>query len=154
MVLSDHSVASYLSVSKVGSRVAGYFYLSSVTQSQISVVTKLSIPPERNTPLKPLPLSSSVLYALYTILKNDMVSMTETEIVSIFVNFQYFIPLRKTLEDFGDTQLSTLIWVDNECVVGIVTDTCKHEHSKPMNICFYWIRDRVKQDQFYIYLCR
>ena len=55
------------------------------------------------------------------------------------------------MEDLGHPQPPTPIQVDNECAVGIVTDTVEQKHTKSMDMRFYWVRDRVKQGQFYIY---
>ena len=151
MILRVHSDVSYLSVSKGRYRTAGYFFLSSAAQSQNSPTTKPSTIPDNKSPLEPLPPSNGAVHVLYTILKSIMTSATEAEIAAIFVNCQECIHLRNTLEDLGYPQPPTHIQVDNECAVGIVIDTVKQKRTKSMDMRFYWIRDRVKQGQFFIY---
>ncbi len=41
---------------------------------------------------------------------------------------------------------------DNSTASGIATDTVKQKRSKAVDMQFYWIRDRVRQGQFQIYL--
>ena len=41
--------------------------------------------------------------------------------------------------------------MDNTCAVGIINDNFRQRKSKFIDIPFYWIRDRVKQNQFRIF---
>lgn len=40
---------------------------------------------------------------------------------------------------------------DNACAAGIANKTVKQKRSKAMDMRFDWIRDRVKQGQFFVY---
>ena len=146
-----HSDASYLSVSKGRSRTAGYFYLFIAAQSQNSPITKPSTVPDNKSPLEPLSPSNSTVHVLCAILKSIITSETEAEIAAIFVNCHECIPLINTKDGLGYPHSPTPIQVDNKCAVGIVTDTVEQKHTKSMDMRFYWVRDRVKQGQFYIY---
>ena len=48
-------------------------------------------------------------------------------------------------------QPSTPVQVDNSTALGIATGTIKQRKSKAMDMRFYWIRDRRKQEQLNIY---
>ena len=51
----------------------------------------------------------------------------------------------------GHIQSPTPVQVNNNTVSGIVNNICKQIRSKAIDIRFYWIIDRIKQKQFYIY---
>ena len=51
----------------------------------------------------------------------------------------------------GHTQPPTPVQVDNSTALGIVNGTIKQRKSKEMDMRFYWIRDRINQDQFNIH---
>ena len=41
--------------------------------------------------------------------------------------------------------------VDNETAIGFLKGTMKQKHSKAIDMRFYWVKDRVKKNQFLIY---
>ena len=51
----------------------------------------------------------------------------------------------------GHSQPPTPVQVENSTALGISTGTIKQRKSKAMDMRFYWIRDRINQDQFNIY---
>jgi predicted transposase YdaD len=51
----------------------------------------------------------------------------------------------------GHPQAATPIQTDNACAAGIAHETVKQRRSKAIDMCFYWIRDRIKQCQFIIH---
>ena len=51
----------------------------------------------------------------------------------------------------GHYQPPTPVQVDNSTALGIATVTIKQRKSNAMDMRFYWIRDRINQDQFNIY---
>ena len=51
----------------------------------------------------------------------------------------------------GHPQPPTPMEVDNETVIGFLKITMKQKRSKANDMRFYWVRDRVKQNQFLIY---
>jgi hypothetical protein len=129
MILHVHSDASYLSETKARSRVGGYFFLGNGTV---------------NPPL------NGAIHVVCQILPNVMASAAEAEVGGLFVNGQTACPLRTTLEELGHPQPPTIIVTDNACAQGIANETVKQKRSKAIDMRFYWIRDRVKQNQFEI----
>jgi hypothetical protein len=133
-----HSDASYLNESKARSRNSGFFYLSDKP--------KLPIKPEDPTP----PLNASILVNS-KVIDAVMSSVQESETGSGFINAKDAIPMRTTLHEMGHPQGPTPIQFDNKCATGILTDTVVQRRSKAMDMRFYWLRDRVRQHQFYVH---
>jgi hypothetical protein len=129
MVLHIHSDASYLSEPQARSRVGGYFYLGDGSQ---------------NPPI------NGALQVTSQIMNNVLASAAEAEVGGLFINGQAACPLRTTLTELGHHQPPTIIVTDNECAQGIANDTVKQKRSKAIDMRFYWIRDRVAQNQFQI----
>ena len=51
----------------------------------------------------------------------------------------------------GHPQPPTPMEVDNETAIGFLKSTMKKKRSKAIDMRFYWVRDRVNQNQFLIY---
>jgi hypothetical protein len=51
----------------------------------------------------------------------------------------------------GYPQPATPIQTDNICASGIANDTVKQRRSKVIDMCFYWVKDRIKKGQFMVY---
>jgi hypothetical protein len=125
MILHIHSNASYLSVSNSRSRLGGLFFLG----------TKL---PEQYT------LNGSVLNVAY-VNKNVVASAAESQVGACFHNAQSGAPLRVTLTKLGHTQPMTPLRTDNSTAFGILSETIKQKRSKPMDMRYHWLTDRVRQ---------
>ena len=80
-----------------------------------------------------------------------MSSAAEAEIGAAYYNAQAACPFRQTLIDLGHPQPATPLQTDNECAEGILRDTVKQKRSKAIDMRFYWLQDRVHQQQFNIY---
>ena len=80
-----------------------------------------------------------------------MVSAAEAEPGALFLKCQEDVPIQIMLEEMGHPQPPTPIQVDNSTALGIKTGTIKQRKSKAKDMRFYWIRDRINQDQFNIY---
>ena len=75
----------------------------------------------------------------------------ETEVAATFYNAKETLPFRATLLEMDHPQLPNPIEVDNETAIGFLKGTMKQKHSKAIDMRFYWVRDRVHQNQFMIY---
>ena len=51
----------------------------------------------------------------------------------------------------GHPQPPTSMEVENETAIGFLKSTMKQNRSKAIDMRFYWVRDRAKQNQFLIY---
>ena len=94
---------------------------------------------------------NGAIHIVSTILSNVMASATEAEVGALFHNAQDACQLRTALQFLGHPQPPTPIQTDNSCAEGIVNDTVKQKRSKAIDMRFYWVRDRVKQNQFKIF---
>jgi hypothetical protein len=135
MILHIISDASYLSAPKARSRLAGYFFLSVNTAT----------PPGEIEP--PPPFNAPILINA-TIIKSVVSSAAEAELGALFYNAKDGCIIRTTLEDLGHKQPATLIETDNSCAHGIANQNIKRKRSKAMDMNYYWIVDRIEQDQF------
>jgi hypothetical protein len=141
MYLWGHSDASYLSETKSRSRTGGYFFLSD----------RPADPMQSPSPEDPPPMSNGAIHVVTHLMKEVVSSAAEAETGGLFYNGKEACPIRTTLQELGFPQGPTPIQTDNSTACGIANDTVKQRRSKAMDMRFYWIRDRVKQNQFLIY---
>jgi hypothetical protein len=130
MQLKIHSDASYLSEPKAKSRIGGYFYLGN----------------NKNCPNKPL--SNGPLLCHTTVLKHVVSSVAEAEFGALFVNAKEGTVTRTTLSEMGHKKDATEHKSDKTTADGIINNTVQQKRSKAMDMRFYWVKDRVEQDQF------
>ena len=138
MILHIASDGSYLSETKSRSRVGGIFYLS-------SKLPKHNQAPDCNHPF------NAPFHVVAKILKMITSSAMETEVAATFYNAKDALPFRVTLTEIGHPQPPTPMEVDNETAIGSLKSTMKQKRSKAIHMRFYWVRDRVDQNQFMIY---
>ena len=136
MILHIHSDASYLSEANARSRAGGYFYLSELYANPNKA-------PSHDSPLPPM---NGAIHVLSTILKNVMASASEAELGALFLNAREAATIRTTLVELGHPQPPTPIITDNKCAAGIANDTVKQKRSKAIDMRFFWIVDRIKQN--------
>ena len=129
MILRVDSDAAYLVAPEARSRAGGYHYLSdkagTIFNGPITVIAK--------------------------VIKNVMASAAEAELGALFMNAQEAVGLRNCLEAMGYPQPATPLKTDNSCANGIINNTMKQKRSKAIDVRFYWLRDRVKQGQFFVF---
>jgi hypothetical protein len=80
-----------------------------------------------------------------------LASATEAEVGACFMNAQEACSLRTTLEDLGHKHPPIRIQTDNECAEAILNDTVKQKRSRAIDMRFYWLRDRINQNQFVVF---
>ena len=129
MILRVDSDAAYLVAPGARSRAGGYQYLSD----------------------KQGTLFNGPVMVLAKVIKNVMASAAEAELAALFMNAQEAVALRNCLEAMGHTQPPTPLKTDNNTANGIINNTMKQKRSKAIDVRFYWVRDRVKQGQFFVF---
>ena len=77
-------------------------------------------------------------------------AVSETEYAGVFANGQIAVDERRALSSLGYPQPPTAIYCDNECAVGLASDTVRAKKSKSIDMRFDWIRDRVRQGQLLV----
>ena len=138
MCLHVDSDAAYLVAPGAKSRIAGYYYLSS------------RYTPTNNT-INPTPPLNAPVHVECKLLKHVVSSSAEAETGGIYANCQTSIPLRHMLEALDHPQLPTAIKTDNQTAGQFVNKTLKLKRSKSWDMRYFWLLDRVTQQQFYIY---
>jgi hypothetical protein len=76
----------------------------------------------------------------------------EAEIGAFFINAKEGAVLHTTLEELGHPHPPTPMETYNTNAKGYINGTIKQKRTKSMDMRFYWIKDRVKQGQFNVYL--
>ena len=79
-----------------------------------------------------------------------MASAGESEIAGAFIAAQHTINIRTIAIALQHPQPPSPILTDNEFTVDFANNTCKQRRSKTIDMRFYWLRDRVKQNQIVI----
>ena len=138
MKLYIHSDASYLSVAQAISRASGVHFLSEGTT-------------DPDNPEYFVPTTNGILLVVCKTMRNIMASEAKTEYVTIFVSTQKSVPIRTTLSEMGWTQGPTAIQLDNSTALVIPTKEFRQNKSKAMDMRFYWINDRIEQEQFRVF---
>jgi hypothetical protein len=133
MILNVHSDASYLSAPSARSRAGGYFFLGSL--------------PVDSDPIK----LNGVIHITCTILKLAATLAAEAELGALFLNAQEAKVLRFTLLELGHPQPPTPIHIDNTTTIGIVNNTAKRQHSRAMEMQYFWLLDGKTQNYFKFY---
>jgi hypothetical protein len=130
MILIIHSDASYLTATKGRSRFGGHFFLGNKPSAAS------------------LQMHNGVLLANVGILNKAMASSAEAETVGVYKNARLGTVLRFTLQEMGHPQEATPIETDNTTAHGILNGTVQQNRSRAMDMRFYWVQDRINQDQF------
>ena len=132
MILYIESDAAYLVLPKARSRAAGIFYLS-----------------DKCDPKTRPPLNGSIEVLCKT-LKNVVSSAAEAETGGIFMNGQYAVQIIAALNELGHPQPSQGIRIstDNSTARGVLTANLRQKLSKAFDMRYWWMRDRIKQNQF------
>ena len=131
MILRVESDASYLTEPNAKSRAGGHHYLGRKCDNQ--------------------PWCNGPLLSLSKVLRNVMSSAAEAEIGALFINAREATVLRMALIEMGHPQPATPIATDNSTAAGIMNKSVKQVRSKAIDMRFYWVRDRVEQEQFTIF---
>jgi hypothetical protein len=129
MILIVYVDASYLSRSNARSVVGCIFFLGNEHQ------------PTR---------VNGTISAISTIIPCVVASAGEAEYAALFTGGQHAAGLRTILADLGYPQPPTTILCDNTTAIGLANDKIKMKRSKAIDMRFHWIRDRVRQNQFYL----
>ena len=75
----------------------------------------------------------------------------ETEVAATFYNSKEALTFRVNLAEMGHPQPPTPMEVENETAIGFLKSKMKQKRSKAIDMRFYWVRDKVNQNQFLIY---
>jgi hypothetical protein len=78
-------------------------------------------------------------------------SAAEAETGGLFINAQETIPLHYILQQLGHDQPPTPIKTDNTKALSFVNANIHQKRSKSWDMRYYWLRDRLIQNNMYFY---
>ena len=78
-------------------------------------------------------------------------SAAEAETGALFHNCKTLMKIKQILNALGHKQNMTNIKTDNSTALAYCNDTLKPKRSKTWDMRWYWLKDRVQQNQFHIY---
>ena len=130
MVLRADSDAAYLVAPKARSRIAGYFYLSSI---------------------KDKPPLNGVVHIECKTLRHVVASAAEAETAGVFHNSQIVLSMRRILEALNHPQPPTPMKTDNSTTTGFIRNNIHQKKSKSWDMRFYWLRDKKTQQLLNFY---
>ena len=125
---------TYLVPSEVSSRVAGFIYIGNKYSTNNQII---------NAPIMVIARALTMVVAS---------AAAEAELAALFHNAREIVPLQIIAEEIDHPQPATEIRMDNTTAKGIADNTLKQQRSKAIDMRFYWIRDRISQNQFKIIL--
>ena len=86
----------------------------------------------------------------FRIMRKVVASSTETELGGLFENCQKATSIRMALAEMGHQQTPTPVVTYNEVANSIVNGTVKQKRSQAIDMRFYLIRDRIRQNYFHV----
>ena len=129
MTLFIQADASYLSRPKARSVAGGICYLGNA-----------GLPQHIN----------GAIHAVSAIIPSVVASAAQAEYAALFLLGQEGEYLGQVLSDMGYRQSPTLILCDNQCAVGMGSNSVKAKRTKSIGMRYHWIRDRVQQGHFHV----
>ena len=130
MIMNIHSDASYLSEEKARSRTCRHFFLGWV--------------PKTGEPI----WLNGAFYVSTTFLQFVVASAAEAELGALYHSCQTGIIFQLTLTDMGHPKPNTPVHCDNATAVGIANTTITRQHSRSMEMRFFWVGNKIAQEMY------
>lgn len=71
-------------------------------------------------------------------------STSVAEWFALYETVRELVPLRRTLADLGYPQLDpTIVWEDNQTVLGLLKDETHHNRTKHVDVKYHWIKEQL-----------
>ena len=135
MILHIYSDASFISEPEARSRSGGYF----------------SLGPKSKTPIHYIPPKNGPVHVECSIMRNVMASSTESELGGLFENCQKATSRRTALSEMGHQRPPTPVATESTASNSIVNRKAKQKISQSINMIFYWVRERIRQNHFHVF---
>ena len=84
------------------------------------------------------------------IMRNFMAFAIGAELGGLSENYQNVTCMRKALAEMGHLQSPTPVAMENAAANSIVNGTAKQKISRAIDMIFYWVRDRIRQNHLHI----
>ncbi len=130
MILTMHSDASYLLEPKAQSHACGHFFMG--------------WKPKNGEPI----CLNGAFHVSLRIMKFVVASAAEAKLSMLYHNCQTSIIFQLTLAELGHLQLKTFIHCKNTTTVGIANNLIKRQHSRSMEMLFFWVGDKIAQNMY------
>ena len=88
---------------------------------------------------------NGTIFVLSTILKCVAASAAKAELGALFLNLREARIMKLTLEELGHPQDAVITHCDNTTAVSIANGTVKQQHSRSMEMRYFWVCDQVKR---------
>ena len=75
----------------------------------------------------------------------------EAETIGIFQNANIAVPIQTALTELSHPQPPATIRTDNSTYHGILTSTIRQKRSKAFDMNIYWVKERIKRKQFFLF---
>ena len=134
MKLYIDSDAAYLIAPKAKSRIAGFYYLSNISNEST-----------------PKPKLNGPVLVECKLLNHVVTSAAEAETAGLFCNAQYDVNVINILNALGRPQGATPIKTDNATAASFVVDTIKNKRSKSWDVRYHWLSEQQNKGKFNIY---
>ena len=132
MILIIETDAAYLVLPNARSRAAAWFIFG-------------------NDPKKVTnPMTNSPVHVMCNTIKNVVSSAAEAETGGVYLAAQRAVPMRLAAIKLGHPQPEngSPLYTDNSTAAGILKSEMRQKLSKAFDMRFYWVRDRIDQNQF------
>ena len=131
MVLTIHSVGSYLSEPKSHSRARGHMYMAGKDE---------------------IPINNGAVLKILQKIQPIMSSAVEAELGALFINAKTVVSMRQTLIELVHLQPRTPMQTDNATAHALLlTNKILPKALKAMDMCFHWLWCHDAQGQFRYY---
>jgi hypothetical protein len=131
MILSAHSDAAYLNVSKAWSCTGAHIMCSENDH---------------------IPSHNGPILTIAQIIKFITSSAAESKLATLFICTKEIVPLRQSLIKMGWPQPQSPIQTDNTTALGIANKSIISQKMKSMDMRLWWLRCRKSQGQFRYYM--
>jgi hypothetical protein len=130
MILKIHSNASYLSEAQPQSRACGHFFMGWT--------------PKNGEPIR----LNGAFHVSLMIMKFVVASAAEAKLGVLYDNCRTGRIFRLMLNKMGHPQPKTLVHCDNATAVGIANNSIKRQHSRSIEMQFFWVGDKSAQGMY------
>ena len=129
MILSCDSDTAYRIAPKSRSRAGWYYYLGNKVDTQFKV---------------PVDIQTKLIKAVMGV-------AVEAEVGELYMNAWEVSPMRTTFDELDHPQPATSMRTDSNTTDGIMNKRIKQKQNKSMDKWFYWLQDRIKQEEFRVF---
>jgi hypothetical protein len=130
MIMNIHLDALYFSKGNACSKTCGQFFMGWMPQDDAPICI------------------NSAFHVSTNVIRFVITSAAKAELGALFHNCQTGFIFHSILKDMGHKQTKTPVHCDNATAVVIANRTVKRQHSRLMEMRFFWISDKCAQEMY------